>query len=182
VGREGQRSLAEWLRLVCSFLQPWGNVYEALELELIARFRRKTEDRINSFRNYKTFVTGADGEQYEIHFLALQSQKADAIPIVLLHGWPGKVRSKHSRRNPAQMWCQRQVALSNSSTYSIWPKPNTPVLIYLTLSLFHHCRDTASRVSFLLKHAVHVSPWRLRLINSWSALALATDMLLKVVT
>jgi hypothetical protein len=96
------------------FYSPGVMSMEALKFGLIARCRRKTEDRINSFRNYKTSVTGDDGEQYEIQLLALQPQKANAIPVVLLHGWPGKFQSWHSRRDPAQMWCQRQVALLNS--------------------------------------------------------------------
>jgi microsomal epoxide hydrolase len=30
-----------------------------------------------------------DGQTYNIHFAALFSQKPDAIPLLLLHGWPG---------------------------------------------------------------------------------------------
>ena len=57
--------------------------------------RQKTEDRINSFQNFKASLSGEDGEQYDIHFLALVSKKEDAIPIVLLHGWPGRIHSRH---------------------------------------------------------------------------------------
>ncbi|EGP86991.1 uncharacterized protein MYCGRDRAFT_71676 [Zymoseptoria tritici IPO323] len=52
---------------------------------------RKTEERINSFENYKATITGEDGENLDIHFLALRSSKPDAVPVVLLHGWPGSV-------------------------------------------------------------------------------------------
>ncbi|KZP29800.1 alpha/beta-hydrolase [Athelia psychrophila] len=49
---------------------------------------RKHEAEINSFPNY--FATIEDGgTDFNIHFVALFSEKPDAIPIVLLHGWPG---------------------------------------------------------------------------------------------
>ncbi|CAK1356652.1 unnamed protein product [Cercospora beticola] len=50
---------------------------------------RKTEARINSFENFKATVAGADGDEVDMHFIALRSTKANAIPVVLLHGWPG---------------------------------------------------------------------------------------------
>ncbi|PGG96655.1 microsomal epoxide hydrolase [Blastomyces parvus] len=56
---------------------------------------RKTEEYINSFPNYTAPVTlpggGDEGgdEEYKIHFVALFSLKADAVPIAILHGWPG---------------------------------------------------------------------------------------------
>ncbi|KAL4937998.1 hypothetical protein BDV06DRAFT_226412 [Aspergillus oleicola] len=45
---------------------------------------RATEKHANSFPQYTTEIEGLN-----IHFAALFSEKADAIPIVLLHGWPG---------------------------------------------------------------------------------------------
>lgn len=51
--------------------------------------RRKTEARINSFDNFKATVATEDGTDMEMHFIALTSDKANAIPVVLLHGWPG---------------------------------------------------------------------------------------------
>ncbi|BCS02958.1 epoxide hydrolase [Aspergillus luchuensis] len=45
---------------------------------------RSAESRINSFPQF-TF----DIEGLTIHFVALFSERKDAIPIVLLHGWPG---------------------------------------------------------------------------------------------
>jgi microsomal epoxide hydrolase len=45
---------------------------------------RAEEARINSFPQYKMQIESAD-----MHFVALFSQRADAIPIVFLHGWPG---------------------------------------------------------------------------------------------
>ncbi|KAF2501144.1 putative epoxide hydrolase [Lophium mytilinum] len=50
---------------------------------------RQTEKRINSFPNYQVSVTDEGGTDYNIHFVALFSKNPDAIPIVMLHGWPG---------------------------------------------------------------------------------------------
>lgn len=52
---------------------------------------RQHEDRINSFPNFKTSVKDTEGNEIEIQFLALFSEKADAIPIAFFHGWPGSV-------------------------------------------------------------------------------------------
>jgi microsomal epoxide hydrolase len=30
-----------------------------------------------------------DGSEFKLHFVGLFSDREDAIPIVLLHGWPG---------------------------------------------------------------------------------------------
>ncbi|KAI1625308.1 Alpha/Beta hydrolase protein [Exophiala viscosa] len=52
---------------------------------------RKQEDRINSFPNFNATVKDADGNDTNIQFLALFSEKADAIPIAFFHGWPGSI-------------------------------------------------------------------------------------------
>lgn len=49
---------------------------------------RKTEDRINSYPNFTVPIEEA-GDKFEIHFVALFSSREDAVPLVLLHGWPG---------------------------------------------------------------------------------------------
>lgn len=49
---------------------------------------RAQERRINSFSNYKLRVEDHKGT-VDLHFVALLSAKEDAIPLVLLHGWPG---------------------------------------------------------------------------------------------
>lgn len=49
---------------------------------------RKTEARINSFNNY-TVEIEHEGFKHKIHFIALLSQKQDAAPLLLSHGWPG---------------------------------------------------------------------------------------------
>ncbi|KAL4810130.1 Alpha/Beta hydrolase protein [Aspergillus unguis] len=45
---------------------------------------RAVEKHVNSFPQYTTEI-----ESLTIHFAALFSEKPDAVPIVLLHGWPG---------------------------------------------------------------------------------------------
>ncbi|PWY75919.1 epoxide hydrolase [Aspergillus eucalypticola CBS 122712] len=47
---------------------------------------RSAESRINSFPQFTYDIEGLT-----IHFVALFSERKDAIPIVLLHGWPGKL-------------------------------------------------------------------------------------------
>ena len=52
---------------------------------------RKCEDRINAFPNFTVDIRdeGAMGHTFSIHFLALFSRKKDAVPVLLMHGWPG---------------------------------------------------------------------------------------------
>jgi len=52
---------------------------------------RKHEDRINSFPNFKAAVKDNNGDTIEIQFLALFSEKIDAVPIAFFHGWPGSI-------------------------------------------------------------------------------------------
>lgn len=70
---------------------------------------RKREERLNSFPHFKVEVTGNDGVVIDVHFMALFSEKPDAIPIAFYHGWPGSfleftkmldlLRSKYSARD-----------------------------------------------------------------------------------
>ncbi|EFY88555.1 epoxide hydrolase 1 [Metarhizium acridum CQMa 102] len=52
---------------------------------------RKHEDRINSYPNFKTSVKDTAGNTVDVHFLALFSENANAVPIAFFHGWPGSV-------------------------------------------------------------------------------------------
>ncbi|KAF9892940.1 hypothetical protein FE257_000532 [Aspergillus nanangensis] len=45
---------------------------------------RACEERINRFPQFTTQI-----EDINVHFAALFSEKPDAVPIVLIHGWPG---------------------------------------------------------------------------------------------
>jgi pimeloyl-ACP methyl ester carboxylesterase len=47
---------------------------------------RAFERRINTFQQFRTRIDGLG-----IHFIHVRSRHADAMPIVLTHGWPGSV-------------------------------------------------------------------------------------------
>ena len=47
---------------------------------------REWEAKLNA---YPQFMTEIDGQP--VHFFHIRSQKQDAMPLVLLHGWPGGV-------------------------------------------------------------------------------------------
>ena len=50
---------------------------------------RKQETRINEIPAYLSSIINQDGRSYDVHFAALFSRKADAVPILFSHGWPG---------------------------------------------------------------------------------------------
>ena len=47
---------------------------------------RKVEARINSYPNFITNIDGVD-----IHFIHVKSKHANALPVIVTHGWPGSV-------------------------------------------------------------------------------------------
>ncbi|CVK98882.1 related to epoxide hydrolase [Fusarium mangiferae] len=49
---------------------------------------RKVEGQVNRFPNFTAEVED-NGVSYTIHFMALFSNRDDAIPVLALHGWPG---------------------------------------------------------------------------------------------
>ncbi|KFX96373.1 hypothetical protein V490_03377 [Pseudogymnoascus sp. VKM F-3557] len=63
-------------------------MFTLLKLSKLAPETRKSEDFINSFPNFTINITDTSGPQ-DIHFVSLFSEKKDAIPLILLHGWPG---------------------------------------------------------------------------------------------
>jgi pimeloyl-ACP methyl ester carboxylesterase len=50
---------------------------------------RAREKYINSFSNYKISINDEVGGEMSIHFIGLFSERDDATPIVMMHGWPG---------------------------------------------------------------------------------------------
>ncbi|KAJ8608708.1 hypothetical protein MRB53_039510 [Persea americana] len=50
---------------------------------------RKHEARFNSYPSFKTVTKDEKGNEVDIHFFALFSKKADAVPLAFIHGWPG---------------------------------------------------------------------------------------------
>ena len=73
-------------------LAPWSTGTSlAYMRELIAYWRegfawRDWEARINSFRQYRVEAGGI-----ELHFIHEPSPARDAIPLLLMHGWPGSI-------------------------------------------------------------------------------------------
>ncbi len=47
---------------------------------------RALEQRLNAYPQFLTEIDGTD-----IHFLHVRSSRADALPLVLTHGWPGSI-------------------------------------------------------------------------------------------
>jgi pimeloyl-ACP methyl ester carboxylesterase len=45
---------------------------------------RRCEDQLNSFPQFITEIDGLD-----IHFIHVRSEHEDALPLIVLHGWPG---------------------------------------------------------------------------------------------
>ncbi|GAA5828924.1 hypothetical protein JCM11251_005920 [Rhodosporidiobolus azoricus] len=49
---------------------------------------KEHEERINSVENYHATVED-EGHDYKLHLIYHESKDPDAIPLLLLHGWPG---------------------------------------------------------------------------------------------
>jgi pimeloyl-ACP methyl ester carboxylesterase len=64
------------LETMQGLMQYWGSDYD---------FRR-LESRLNAFPQ---FITGIDG--LDIHFIHAKSPHDDALPLIIMHGWPGSV-------------------------------------------------------------------------------------------
>ena len=47
---------------------------------------RQTEAKLNRFSNYITSIDGLD-----IHFIHVRSKQANALPVIITHGWPGSI-------------------------------------------------------------------------------------------
>src|ERR1700760_3108409 len=47
---------------------------------------RRCERQLNALPQFKTEIDGED-----IHFIHVQSPHADALPLIMTHGWPGSV-------------------------------------------------------------------------------------------
>ena len=47
---------------------------------------RRCEERLNALQNFKTEIEGED-----VHYIHVQSQHEDALPLIMTHGWPGSI-------------------------------------------------------------------------------------------
>jgi microsomal epoxide hydrolase len=81
------------------------------------RSRRKVEKRINEQPQYTAQVK-VENDEHTIHFMALFSEREDAVPIIFCNGWPScfleflplveLVRGQYSPKDLpyARLWCQ----------------------------------------------------------------------------
>jgi hypothetical protein len=67
-------------------------------LIILYRYYR-VEPKLNSFPNYMLKIGGMD-----VHFMALFSEKADAVPLLLMHGWPGTWLTPFSKTSIANFF------------------------------------------------------------------------------
>ncbi|MEU4195280.1 epoxide hydrolase family protein [Kribbella sp. NPDC026611] len=65
---------------------PLGYLQELVEYWLHGYDWRAAEARLNEWPQYKTVIDGAT-----VHFAHLPSERPDAVPLVLTHGWPGSI-------------------------------------------------------------------------------------------
>ena len=64
------------LATIHKLAQHWGGEYDW----------RKVEARLNSLPQFVTTIDGLD-----IHFIHARSRHANALPIIITHGWPGSI-------------------------------------------------------------------------------------------
>ena len=57
---------------------------------------RRCEARLNALPQFKTEIDGVD-----VHFIHVKSPHANALPLILTHGWPGSVIEMLRGRRPA---------------------------------------------------------------------------------
>jgi pimeloyl-ACP methyl ester carboxylesterase len=76
--RETVSDAAQGVNLVTmkEFVQYWQSDYDW----------RKTEAKLNGYPQYITTIDGLD-----IHFIHVRSNHANALPVIVTHGWPGSV-------------------------------------------------------------------------------------------
>src|SRR5271170_4925793 len=61
---------------LCALVERWQSGYDW----------RKCESRLNEYRQYRTII-----DSLGIHFLHVRSPHANALPLIITHGWPGSV-------------------------------------------------------------------------------------------
>ena len=64
------------LKKLQALVQYWGDGYDW----------RRVEARLNAWPQFVTEIDGVD-----IHFVHVRSRHADALPVIITHGWPGSV-------------------------------------------------------------------------------------------
>ncbi|WP_219416976.1 epoxide hydrolase family protein [Pseudonocardia nigra] len=52
---------------------------------------RRCEAELNALPQFRTGLDGGGDDTVEVHFIHARSRHADAVPLLLTHGWPGSV-------------------------------------------------------------------------------------------
>ncbi|KAI0339536.1 alpha/beta-hydrolase [Trametopsis cervina] len=58
------------------------------------------EERINKFPHFLVDVNTDDGDEFTMHFVHQRSSRPDAIPLLMLHGWPDSFYTFHKIIEP----------------------------------------------------------------------------------
>jgi len=82
VGDWSQGVRLAWIQEVCRY---WADSYDW----------RRREALLNRFQQFSTEIDGLD-----IHFVHLRSRHADAMPLLITHGWPGSFVEFHKVLEP----------------------------------------------------------------------------------
>jgi len=82
VGDWSQGAPRQWIEEVCRY---WAEAYDW----------RRREALLNRFPQFVTEIDGLD-----IHFMHVRSPHADALPLIITHGWPGSVVEFHKVIEP----------------------------------------------------------------------------------
>lgn len=103
---------------------------------LTALHRRKSEEYINGFPNFTIPVAVEGQNPTQIHFVGLFSERKDAVPLILLHGWPGRSPSSSPSRCSTKTNLRK---LSGISAYAIYPPKRlhpskSPISRYCSIS------------------------------------------------
>ena len=68
---------------------PLAYVQEICEYWRTAYDWRAREKHLNQFPQFRTELSGGSDDQLGIHFIHARSPEANALPLVITHGWPG---------------------------------------------------------------------------------------------
>ncbi|KAJ7467178.1 Alpha/Beta hydrolase protein [Mycena latifolia] len=80
-------------RLPAKALYPNAGIYKGIELDFLRELKSEwaesfdweaQQEELNQFKHYTTVIEGQT-----VHFVHEKSEDPDAIPLILLHGWPG---------------------------------------------------------------------------------------------
>ena len=52
---------------------------------------RRCEAELNALPQFRTSLDGGGDDAVDVHFLHVRSRHADALPLLLTHGWPGSI-------------------------------------------------------------------------------------------